>query len=393
MKGSKTEAELAPQFSNRLKSLRTQKGLSQGQLANQTGITRQAVSAIESNLYLPTTVIALRLASVLNCRVEDLFSLTPHEDSLEGILIGHLPSRTSNTSPVRVKVSTIGKRTIVRPVTDLGEQLSFAVPADGYIADASSKLFGSTVRVKLSRDREAIQQEISVAGCDPSIFLVGEHLRRHKDRTTVIGWTMGSMAALQALQRGEVHVAGMHLFDPVTGESNMPFLRRSLKGSGYDVVTFATWEEGFLVRRGNPLSIRTAADLAEPLVTLVNREAGSGARLLLDQRLHAAEVQPGQVQGYDRILSSHFEVARAIAERQADVGIGIRSAAQLFDVDFIPLQAARYDLVVPKPYLKSHPTLAHLFETLVSRPFRNEIEALGGYDTSETGKAQALRTS
>jgi molybdate-binding protein/DNA-binding XRE family transcriptional regulator len=393
MKGSKTEAELAPQFSNRLKSLRTQKGLSQGQLANQIGITRQAVSAIESNLYLPTTVIALRLASVLSCRVEDLFSLTPHEDSLEGILIGHLPSRTSSTSPVRVKVSTIGKRTIVRPVTDLGEQLSFAVPADGYIADASSKLFGSTVRVRLSRDREAVQQEISVAGCDPSIFLVGEHLRRHKDRTTVIGWTMGSMAALQALQRGEVHVAGMHLFDPVTGESNMPFLRRSLKGSGYDVVTFATWEEGFLVRRGNPKSIRTAADLAEPMVTLINREEGSGARLLLDQRLHAAEVQPGQVQGYDRIVSSHFEVARAIAERQADVGIGIRSATQLFDLDFIPLQTARYDLVVPKPYLTSHPTLTHLFETLVSRPFRNEIEALGGYDTSETGKAQALRTS
>jgi len=393
MKGSKSETELLLQFSNHLKSFRTQKSLSQGQLANQTGITRQAISAIESNLYLPTTVIALRLASVLNCRVEDLFSLTPHEDSLEGILIGHLPSRTSSTSPVRVKVSTIGKRTIIRPVTDLGEQLSFAVPADGYIADASSKLFGSTVRVRLSRDREAIQQEISVAGCDPSIFLVGEHLRRHKDRTTVIGWTMGSMAALQALQRGEVHVAGMHLFDPVTGESNMPFLRRSLKGSGYDVVTFATWEEGFLVRRGNPKSIRTAADLAEPLVALVNREAGSGARLLLDQRLHAAEVQPGQVQGYDRIVSSHFEVARAIAERQADVGIGIRSAAQLFDLDFIPLQTARYDLVVPKPYLKSHPTLAHLFETLVSRPFRNEIEALGGYDTSETGKAQTLRTS
>jgi molybdate-binding protein len=92
-------------------------------------------------------------------------------------------------------------------------------------------------------------------------------------------------------------------------------------------------------------------------------------------------------------VSSHFEVARAIAERQADVGIGIRSAAQLFDLDFIPLQAARYDLVVPKPYLKSHPTLAHLFETLVSRPFRNEIEALGGYDTSETGKAHVLRTS
>ncbi len=288
MKGSKTGTELAPQFSNHLKSLRTQKGLSQGQLANQTGITRQAVSAIESNLYLPTTAVALRLASVLACHVEDLFSLVPTEDIIEGTLIGHLPQAETRAQPIRVKVSTVGKRTVVRPVTDLGEQLSFAVPADGYVTETYSKRSGNTIRVKLSRDREAIQQEISVAGCDPAIFLVGEHIRRQKDQTTVVGWTMGSMAALQALQRGEVHVAGMHLFDPVTGESNMPFLRRSLKGSGYDVVTFATWEEGFLVRPGNPKSIRTAADLAEPMVTLVNREEGSGARLLLDQRLRAA---------------------------------------------------------------------------------------------------------
>ena len=85
------------------------------------------------------------------------------------------------------------------------------------------------------------------------------------------------------------------------------------------------------------------------------------------------------------------EIARAIANRQADVVVGIRSAAQLFELDFVPLQTARYDLVVPKAYLKLHPTLAHLFETLVSRPFRNEIEALGGYDTSETGKLHTLR--
>jgi putative molybdopterin biosynthesis protein len=380
------------QFSNHLKSIRTKKGLSQVELARQAGITRQAVSAIESNLYLPMTAVALRLASVLDCRVEDLFSLAPTEDIAEGTLIGDLPQAETRAQPVRVKVSTIGKRTVVRPVTDLGEQLSFTVPTDGYVNDLHGQQSGSTIRVKLSRNREAIQQEISVAGCDPAIFLVGEHMRRQKDQTSVIGWTMGSMAALQALQRGEVHVAGMHLFDPVTGESNLPFLRRSLNGSHYEVVTFATWEEGFLVRPGNPKSIRTAADLIESTVTLVNREEGSGARLLLDQRLRTSGVEQAQVRGYERIVSSHFEVARAIAERQADVGIGIRSAAQLFDLDFIPLQAARYDLVVPKPYLTSHPTLAHLFETLVSRPFRNEIEALGGYDTSETGKAQALRT-
>jgi molybdate-binding protein len=173
----------------------------------------------------------------------------------------------------------------------------------------------------------------------------------------------------------------------------MPFLRRHLKGSGYEIVTFATWEEGFMVRRGNPLSIRTAADLAERSVVLVNREEGSGARLLLDQRLRASGVESTHLQGYDRIVSSHFEVARTIAERQADAGVGIRSAAQLFGLDFVPLQTARYDLVVPKPYLQSHPTLVHLFETITSGAFRDEIEALGGYDASETGKVHALRVA
>jgi putative molybdopterin biosynthesis protein len=156
-------------------------------------------------------------------------------------------------------------------------------------------------------------------------------------------------------------------------------------------VTFATWEEGFLVRPGNPTSIHTVADLAEPSVTLINREEGSGARLLLDQRLRAAGIAPTQIQGYDRTLPSHLDVARAVAGHQADVGVGIRSAARYFGLDFVPLQTARYDLVVPKPYLKSHPTLAHLFDTLASRAFRSEIDALGGYDTGEMGTIRSWR--
>ena len=173
--------------------------------------------------------------------------------------------------------------------------------------------------------------------------------------------------------------------------ANLPFLKRALKGTAYDVVTFATWEEGFLVRPGNPKGIHEAADLSEPNVRLINREEGSGARLLLDQRLRAAGLDHTQIQGYDTVLRSHFDVARAVAGHQADVGIGIRSAAQLFGLDFVPVQAARYDLVVPTAYLKSHPTLVNLFDTLVSRSFRNEIEALGGYDTRDTGKLHSLR--
>ena len=244
-----------PSFENRLKVLRVQHKFSQGELAVRAGVTRQAISSIESNLYLPTTAVALRLASVLACRVEDLFSLAQPDEVVEGIFIGALPS-PDKTASTRVKVSTVGKRVVVRPVNGLGEVLSFTVPGDGFLLDETGRT-GGKVRVRLSRDRRAIEQEISVAGCDPAIFLAGEHLRRQRDQTSVVGWAMGSMAALRALQQGEVHVAGLHLFDPSTGESNLPFLRRVLKGSGYEVVTFATWEEGLLVRPGNPKSIRS----------------------------------------------------------------------------------------------------------------------------------------
>ena len=114
MKIPKQPTETTLKFSNRLKLLRTQKGFSQGELATRAGITRQAVSAIESNLYLPTTAVALHLASVLACRVEDLFSLTGTEDIVEGKLIGHLPHSEMKASPIRVKVSTVGSKTVVR---------------------------------------------------------------------------------------------------------------------------------------------------------------------------------------------------------------------------------------------------------------------------------------
>ncbi|MCP9439899.1 MAG: helix-turn-helix domain-containing protein [Nitrospira sp.] len=379
-----------PIVANRLKSFRLQKGWSQAELAARAGITRQAISAIEANQYLPVTGVALQLASALDCRVEDLFSLVKREETIVGPLIGRLQQSDDTASRARVKVSIVGRRVIVRPVQDMGELFPYVISADGY-ATVPGPSSGASVRVTLARDRQAIEREIWVAGCDPAVFLVGDYLHRQKDSSSVIGWNMGSRAALNALKRREVHVAGIHLYDPVTGESNVPFVRRWLKDSGYHLVTFASWEEGFLVRPGNPKSIRTVADLANPDVTLVNREEGSGARLLLDQRLRAAAIAPTLIRGYDHIVGSHFEVARAVAAHQADAGIGIRSAARHFGLDFIPLQTTRYDLVVPTPFFTSHPTLMRLFDTLTAKAFRQELAALGGYDTRETGKLQCLR--
>lgn len=274
-----TVTHCGKEFASHVKTLRTAKRLSQSDLAARTGITRLAVSAIESNVYLSTVGVALRLAAVLDCPVEALFSLSPPEDLIEGIWVGASTSLQGRAAPLRVKVSAVGKKTIVRPVTGLGEVLAYAVPADGYLVNEGSVRPGESVRVRLSRDRRAIEQEISVAGCDPAIFLAGEHLRRQKDETTVVGWIMGSMAALRVLQRGEVHVAGLHLYD-------------------------------------------------------------------------------------------HY--------------------AQLFDLYLGPLRATGYDLVVPKAYLTIASDASQSFETFLSRAFRNEIEALGGYDTRDTATHQTL---
>lgn len=393
--GEKHKAEPADNIENRLRELRNRKGLSQTDLAAMSGITRQAVCAIEGNHYLPTTAVALRLAGVLNCKVEDLFRLISTGELIEGDLIGGSATELQ-AHHARVKVVRVGERLIVRPVAQLGEVLNYAVPADGLLTEPISSQRGDKttqrVRVQTLRDLRLIEQEIAVAGCDPAIFLAGEYLRRHKNTATVVGWTMGSGAALEALKRGEVHIAGLHIVDSKSGESNLPYVKRHLKGYEVKVVTFAHWEEGLVVPAGNPKSIRAIADLARADIQLINREAGAGARILLDQKLAAAGLASHHVKGYDRFAASHFHVARLVSERQADVGVGVRFAANYYGLDFIPLQDVRYDLVVPKAYLSSHPVLQSLFETIVTRLFRGEVNALGGYDTRETGTVQTLHT-
>ncbi|HJR76244.1 MAG TPA: substrate-binding domain-containing protein [Nitrospiraceae bacterium] len=395
--GEKHKAERPENIENRLRSHRTARGWSQGQLADAAQITRQAVCAIEANQYLPTTAVALRLAGALHCKVEDLFSLISTGDLIEGELVRTNPSRRGSLSRSRVKVAMVGERIIVRPMSALGEVLSYTVPADGLIVDHATGRRGekssARVKVRLLRDRRAVEQDISVAGCDPAIFLAGEYVRRRDNNITVIGWSMGSAAAVEAVKAGEVHVAGLHVVDAKSGESNLPFLRKHLKEDNFTVVTFATWEEGWIVAAGNPKSIRDVGDLTRREVRIVNRESGAGARMLLDRQLADAGIPAERVSGYTHEAMSHFEVARVVAEGQADVGVGVRSAAMVLGLDFIPVQVERYDLVIPTKLLKTNRGLEQLLDTIVSRPFRTEVEALGGYDTSQTGKVHHLRAS
>lgn len=378
---------------NRLRVLRQARGLSQVALAERTGVTRQAIYAIEMNEYLPSTGVALRLADTLACRVEDLFSLASAGTTVQGELVGSpRPAsgpRAGERAGTRVKVARIGARLVVRPVAALGDVLNFTIGADGLLAGpvSSSRTGGNRVTVRLLRDRRAIEEEVVVAGCDPSIFLIGQHLGPRRSLTEVVAWSMGSGAALNALRRGEVHVAGLHVVDAKSGEYNLPYLRRHWRGPEIKVITFASWQQGIMVQPGNPKRIRTVEDFARRDVSIVNREEGAGARLLLDERLAAAGMRAGRVRGYRQMVSSHIEVARMVAERRVDAGLGIEAAARLTGLDFIPIQTERYDLVIPAAFLQSHAGLSRFLDAIVTGSFRAELQALGGYDTRETGRA------
>jgi putative molybdopterin biosynthesis protein len=368
------------EIENRLREKRQTLALSQKQLADLAGITRQAVSALEANHYSPATSVALQLARALHCRVEDLFSIKQGGEVIEGEILGSPPQ---GTSPVRAQVTQIGHRLLVRPLEGLGELASLSATADGLIVGSSSDK--TRVKVKLLKDREAVRRKVVVGGCDPAMFLAGEHVRKH-DLENLVTCLMGSSLALKALKRGEIHVAGVHLADENSGSWNLPDLKQSLGDLDFIVVIFAHWEEGFIVRQGNPKKILTVSDIAKRTVRIVNREQGSGARRLLDKLLKASRIKCNRVKGYSEEVLSHLDVASRIKAGLADTGIGVQSVAAICGLEFVPLQRERYDLVIPKMYYESLSGLQVLLDTMVSKPFRDELQALGGYDTREMGK-------
>jgi putative molybdopterin biosynthesis protein len=365
---------------NKLREKRQALGFSQKQLAAMAGITRQAVCAVEANQYCPATSVALQLARALRCRVEELFSIRSGDEIIEGELCERrLPSGAAN---IRSQLIQIGDRLWVRPLDGCGELTGLSATADGLILAAPTR--GKRVKVRLLKDRETLRRTIAVAGCDPAMFLASEYLAKG-GKGTLVPCLMGSAMALRALAHGETHVAGIHLADERSGSWHLPALERAVKAMKCLVVTFAHWEEGFIVQRANPKSIHAAADLPRLAVRVVNRELGSGARRLLDRELKNSGIQPARVKGYRDEALSHLEVAARIKAGLADVGIGVRAAASICGLDFVMLQRERYDLVIPSFHYENLPGVQMLLDTIVSKSFRDEISALG-YDTRETGK-------
>lgn len=233
------------------------------------------------------------------------------------------------------------------------------------------------------------QDGLIICGQDVVLDILARNLERQMPHIRFLRNYIGSIDGLMALYRGTANLVAVHLWDSDTGQYNIPYVRRLLPGHKAVVVNLVYRDEGFYVARGNPKEIHTWADLAKPGVRFVNRERGSGARVLLDEQLRKNDIERSAVDGYDHEEMSHLAVASYVARGEADVSLGIEKAArQVSGIDFIPMQKERYDMVMRKEdFTKPH--FQAVMAVLRSAAFRNEVDGMGGYDISHMGEIVA----
>ncbi|WP_375491983.1 substrate-binding domain-containing protein [uncultured Nostoc sp.] len=399
---------------NNLKSIRTRLGMSQQELANIAGVTRQTIGGLESGQYAPSVTVSLRLAKALGCTVEELFWLEEDLPEIEAIVA----ESASNQQRSRVSLARVGDQWIAYPLVGNDAFRIEMIPSDGEMVavnqqtaislsnspalaqrlverkehhlegEAKSQNGTNKVLVSLLDDMDKLQNTVVIAGCTPVLSLLARATECWHPKLRVYYRFAHSKAALRSLCRGEVHIAGMHLYDPQTGEHNIPFVREASTGKNFVLITLGVWEEGLLVPPGNPMGVKTVSDLVEFGATIVTQEVGSGSRMLLERKLQEERVPFQNVKGLDHIAHNHQDVALSVVSGIADAGISTASIAAAFGLGFIPLHQARYDLVILKEYLEQSPVQQFL-NILGHRLVRSQLEVLGGYDISKIGEVIA----
>ncbi len=362
---------------NHLCDLRQARGISAAALAKSAGISRQTVYAIEAGTYVPNTTVALRLARILSVSVEDLFRLddappAPPRD-IEVDLLSEEPVSGSD-QPVQLC------RVDARMVAVAPDLAAWCLPpADGLLRPPLNRLRPRVAPFGLV---EPPSNRLIVAGCDPAMSVLARHAQ--KAGVDLILSHANSSRSLQLLKNGLIHVAGSHLRDDAAGVSNILAVRKLFRDSA-TVISYAVWEEGLLLARGNPKGIHAVEDLARRDVRIVNREPGAGSRLLLDANLRRLGIAPNKVRGYTQTAHGHLPAAWMVHTGAADACVATRAAARILGLDFVPLTSERYDLVVRKKDL-TLPAIEVFLNTLNRGALRRELECVGGYDVHTAGE-------
>lgn len=227
--------------------------------------------------------------------------------------------------------------------------------------------------------------QLILCGQDPTLDILANALQNHPLGTSVLRSQVGSFSGLIALYHDRCQISASHLWDGDQDVYNVPYVRRLIPGIPCVILRIAKRTQGFYVAKGNPKNITNWSDLTRSDVVMINREKGSGTRVLLDENLRLLSIDARTIQGYDNEETSHLSIASSVSRGKADVGMGNQTVANsVLNLDFIPMQTECYDIVIKKTNL-SQPIYQLVYEIIGSSTFKEELEGIGGYDTSQTG--------
>jgi len=372
----------------RLRLARQARGFSQQHLAGMAGVSRQAVSAVESGHSDPSLRVALALAQALGMTVEELFGPGDLAQPVPAVPVAPLIGQA------RVALAPVGDQFIALPLRgDASASLGF-VPAGGLAITTGGPAVpaapggavpaarGGTIAV---RPIGPPRPTLVVAGCDPALPLLAHPLSLLDPPIAFAWWPCGSGEALRLAAAGLVHAAGVHLRDAEGGYNAAA--ARDLPG-GAEVVGFTAWREGLVIRRELDGVITGLDGVVKHRLRMVNREPGAEARRLLDRERERLGLDPAELPGYDTHADGHLQVASAVTAGLADAGVASEPAAQAYDLGFVPLADERFDLVLPGAHLGSR-EVQGLLKVLTSPWLLAQLASLPGYDAAACGERMA----
>jgi molybdenum cofactor synthesis domain-containing protein len=313
----------------------------------------------------------------------------PAPEILEATIGRKIPSKPGLEEHVRVILGKVGDRVVALPLAGGAGMLTSLVRADGILRvpeEVSGFAEGDLAPVELLTPLQELDHRLLVIGShDLTIDLLASLMQqRSEGKVTISSSNVGSLGGLLAIGKGIAHLAGSHLLDTQTGEYNRSYIRRYLPQTPVTLVTLVHRWQGLMVVRGNPKGIRGISDLTRPGISFINRQPGSGTRILLDYELQKAGLDPAAVLGYRNQEYTHMCVAIAVAGSRADTGMGVLAAAKALDLDFIPVTRERYDLVIPT-CLMADSRIRLLLDVIRSQDFARQVLAMDGYEIHETG--------
>jgi putative molybdopterin biosynthesis protein len=290
---------------------------------------------------------------------------------------------------LRVKLGQVGNRIVATPLPRGAGMITSITEADGIIRipnHSEGIKENESAEAELLKPVSSIKNTIVIVGShDNSLDILADQLKALHSHITLSSSHVGSMGGLMAIKKGVCHLAGSHLLDTSDGSYNKSYIKRYLPDVPVKLVNLVMRDQGLIVLPKNPKKIKGIEDLDREDISFINRQGGSGTRILLDYRLKQLGMDPGNIKGYDADEFTHMSVAAAVLSGRADVGLGIYAAAKALGLDFISVVTEQYDLVIPEIYFESE-NIRLLLETIRTPQFKKQVGALGGYSTEKTGE-------